>query len=170
MSDYQTPQDQDGRGPEPVGAPPGLQQAPAPPAPPLDPPAPSPESLVAAPAIFLMVTAGVSAVAFLLIAVLVLVVTLTGHVALEGTPTQRMVQGALATAFYLYLSLANLILLIAANKMRTLSSYPLAMASAILAVIPVLSPCCALGIPFGIWALVVLGKPEVVDAFLRNRR
>jgi DNA-directed RNA polymerase subunit RPC12/RpoP len=27
------------------------------------------------------------------------------------------------------------------------------------------SPCCLLGLPFGIWALVVLGRPEVTRAF-----
>jgi hypothetical protein len=28
-----------------------------------------------------------------------------------------------------------------------------------------LGPCCIVGIPFGIWAIVVLSKPEVKRAF-----
>jgi hypothetical protein len=57
-------------------------------------------------------------------------------------------------------------ILFGALKMMRLQSYGWAMAAAILAVIPCLSPCCCLGIPFGIWALVVLSKPEVKAAFV----
>ena len=57
-------------------------------------------------------------------------------------------------------------ILFGALKMMRLQSYGWAMAAAILAVIPCISPCCCLGIPFGIWALVVLSKPEVKAAFV----
>jgi hypothetical protein len=57
------------------------------------------------------------------------------------------------------------LILFGALKMMRLQSYGLAMAASILAVIPCLSPCCCLGIPFGIWSLVVLKKPEVKSAF-----
>jgi hypothetical protein len=50
-------------------------------------------------------------------------------------------------------------------KMRNLQSFGLAMGGAIAAVIPCLGPCCCLGIPFGIWALIVLNKPEVKSSF-----
>lgn len=52
-----------------------------------------------------------------------------------------------------------------AAKMRNLESYGLAMTASILSMIPYLSPCCCFGLPFGIWALVVLSKPEVKGAF-----
>lgn len=55
--------------------------------------------------------------------------------------------------------------LFGAIQMRKLSSYGLSMAAAILAVIPCISPCCVLGIPFAIWALVVLNKPDVRSQF-----
>ena len=58
------------------------------------------------------------------------------------------------------------VVLFGALKMMRLQNYGWAMAAAILAVIPCLSPCCCLGIPFGIWALVVLSKPEVKAAFV----
>jgi hypothetical protein len=50
-------------------------------------------------------------------------------------------------------------------KMKRLESYGLAMTSSILAMIPCCSPCCLLGLPFGIWALVVLMDPSVKAAF-----
>ena len=37
--------------------------------------------------------------------------------------------------------------------------------ASILAMIPCLSPCCLIGLPIGIWALVILMKPEVKAAF-----
>jgi hypothetical protein len=52
-----------------------------------------------------------------------------------------------------------------ANKMRNLESYSLALASAILVMIPCVSPCCVIGLPVGIWALVVLNDPLVRSAF-----
>ena len=36
--------------------------------------------------------------------------------------------------------------------------------------VPCISPCCLLGLPFGIWALSVLNKPHVQAAFKRNDR
>jgi hypothetical protein len=50
-------------------------------------------------------------------------------------------------------------------KMRTLESYSLAMAASILMVIPCISPCCILSIPFGIWSLVVLSDSSIKAAF-----
>jgi serine/threonine protein kinase len=47
--------------------------------------------------------------------------------------------------------------------------YPLCVAAALLAVLP-WSPAWLLGLPAGIWALVVLGRPEVMTTFLHNRR
>lgn len=52
-----------------------------------------------------------------------------------------------------------------ALKMKNLQNYGLAMTAAIISVIPCCGPCACLGIPVGIWALVVLNKPEVKSAF-----
>jgi hypothetical protein len=51
-----------------------------------------------------------------------------------------------------------------AVKMKQCNSYGLAITASILAMIP-FGNCCCLGLPFGIWALVILNKPEVKDAF-----
>ncbi len=60
-----------------------------------------------------------------------------------------------ASGFVLYGSIA----------MRRLQNYRLSRMAAMVAAIPCVGPCCLLGIPFGIWAFVVLGKPEVQQAF-----
>jgi hypothetical protein len=52
-----------------------------------------------------------------------------------------------------------------AMQMRQLKSFGLAMASAILVMLPCAGCCCLLGLPVGIWALVTLNKPEVKSAF-----
>lgn len=52
-----------------------------------------------------------------------------------------------------------------ALQMKKLSSYGWAMTATILALVPCTSPCCLTGLPIGIWALVVLLKPEVKAAF-----
>ena len=52
-----------------------------------------------------------------------------------------------------------------ALKMKNLENFGLSMAAAIIAIIPCFGPCCCLGIPVGIWSLVVLNKPEVKSAF-----
>jgi hypothetical protein len=52
-----------------------------------------------------------------------------------------------------------------AIKMKNLESYGLAMTCSILNLLPCLSGCCFVGLPIGIWSLVVLMKPEVKSAF-----
>lgn len=50
-------------------------------------------------------------------------------------------------------------------KMMKGKSYGFAKATAILAIIPFTSCCFIVGVPFGIWALVVLKSPEVIAFF-----
>lgn len=49
-------------------------------------------------------------------------------------------------------------------QMRSLKMYPLAVATALVAMIPCQCACC-LGLPVGIWALMVLFKPEIRAQF-----
>jgi hypothetical protein len=70
--------------------------------------------------------------------------------------------GAVLTAIGL---LFSGVIFFGAMKMKNLESYGLAMAASIIAMIPCFSPCCLLGLPIGIWAVVVLSKPEVKSAF-----
>lgn len=63
--------------------------------------------------------------------------------------------GIVVAAFIIY----------AALKMKELNQYGLCMAASILAMIPCISPCCIIGLPIGIWCLIVLSKPEIKTAF-----
>jgi hypothetical protein len=62
--------------------------------------------------------------------------------------------------------LMNLAIAVGAVSMIRLRNYRSAYTAAILSVIPVCSPCLLLGIPFGIWAIVVLNRPEVKQRFV----
>ncbi len=62
----------------------------------------------------------------------------------------------------------NLFILIAAIGMIGLRWRGVTLTGSILAVIPCFSPCCLLGIPIGIWALVVLNQADVRQAFQRR--
>ncbi len=63
--------------------------------------------------------------------------------------------GIVVAAFIIY----------AALKMKELRQWELSLAASIVAMIPCISPCCILGLPIGIWALVILLRPEVKEAF-----
>ena len=53
-----------------------------------------------------------------------------------------------------------------AMQMMKVTKYNLCMAASVVAIIPCVSPCCIIGLPIGIWALVVLNQPDVKAAFV----
>lgn len=53
----------------------------------------------------------------------------------------------------------------ASTKMKKLESFGLVMTATILSMLPCTSSCCCIGLPIGIWILVVLNKPEVKSSF-----
>jgi len=65
---------------------------------------------------------------------------------------------------------AGVVVLVGAGKMARLESHSWAMAAAVLACVPVVSWCCCMGLPIGVWALTALGRPDVQDAFAAARR
>jgi len=69
-----------------------------------------------------------------------------------------LVQGAVALAM-------GVLIVACALKMMKLEAWNAALAAAIVAIVPCLSPCCLLGLPVGIWALVILADPEVKAHF-----
>jgi hypothetical protein len=75
----------------------------------------------------------------------------------------------LVTVAALLVSAGFGVMLAGAVQMMRGRWYPLCVAAALLAVLP-WSPAWLLGLPAGIWALVVLGRPEVMATFLHNRR
>ncbi len=62
-------------------------------------------------------------------------------------------------------AIVSALVIIAAIQMLRMRTHGFALAGAILAMIDFGNCCCLLGAPFGIWALVVLLKPEVKEAF-----
>jgi uncharacterized membrane protein YhaH (DUF805 family) len=68
----------------------------------------------------------------------------------------------------LLMVLANVVITTGAFAMRGLRNRGLSMTACVLAVIPCFGPCFLLGIPFGIWGLVVMNDPDVRRAFDRR--
>lgn len=83
----------------------------------------------------------------------------------EMTRMMQFLSGPVAVVSGIVGLAISLFVLYGAIKMQKLVGYGFAMAAAILALIPCFSPCCLLGLPIGIWALVVLSKPEVKSQF-----
>jgi hypothetical protein len=77
----------------------------------------------------------------------------------------NMTYGPVGVVSDLFQFILPALVLIGATKMQSLRSYEFAYTAAILAMIPCLTPCCLPGLPFGIWALIVLKKPEVKSHF-----
>ena len=59
----------------------------------------------------------------------------------------------------------TVVVILGALKMKNGESYGFALAASIIAMVPCISPCCVLGLPVGIWALVVLLNADVKAAF-----
>jgi hypothetical protein len=128
------------------------------------------QQLIAGPAIALMVTAGLG----IAVGLVGLVQILSGMGATPDLPgldpeVVRMIRmfthGPIAIVSNGIGIAVSVFILLGAIRMQQLTSHGLAMAAAIIAMIPCFSPCCVLGLPFGIWALVVLSKPEVKSQF-----
>ena len=138
----------------------------APPAP------PSPElQKLTFPAIGLIVTGALNAFTGLL-------VVLSGLARLAGnTPSEHLASdaerlGYLTATFLTYgAALASLVLapvvIVGGIGMLHGKRLGLARAAAVLAIVPLTSCCCLVGIPIGIWALRVLKNPDVEAHFHR---
>lgn len=61
--------------------------------------------------------------------------------------------------------LLDVVMIFGAVQMRNLKMYPLAIASTVIAMLPCAGCCCLFGLPIGIWAIVLLLKPEVKAQF-----
>lgn len=159
----------------PAGAtpPPPTPPPPSPSAAPLQPDGGRQRALsdVSGPAIGLMITAGLGiAYAILNVCAVFFKINLgdfNGHGGhLQGERYFHMASSGAGAVVGSFIQIAfSLFILFAAIKMKKLESYGLAIAASILALIPCCSPCCCVGIPIGIWALVVLNKAEVKGYF-----
>jgi hypothetical protein len=78
-----------------------------------------------------------------------------------------LLDGGLAQIPFVAISIvAAIVITIGGMRMKNLENYGLSMTASILLLIPCCGPCCGiLGIPVGIWALVVLSDNTVRTAF-----
>lgn len=124
---------------------------------------------VKAPAIALMVVAGIAIVVGIFSLLGDAVLLFSGAIArleeMNEGPNSKYLDILIRTIWGIILVAASAYVLYGAIQMKNFTNYTAARTAAIISVIPCLGPCCFLGIPFGIWALVVLAKPEVKDAF-----
>jgi hypothetical protein len=95
-----------------------------------------------------------------------------GGVGMAGLPQGEgmegiaaLMSGGVGIALSLFTMLIGALIAFGAYKMMNLESYALSMAAAVIAMLPCLSPCCCLGVPIGIWAIVVLVDADVKAAF-----
>jgi hypothetical protein len=82
-------------------------------------------------------------------------------------PKELLIGSVIFCGLGIFGMVADAVVLIGAVRMRSLRGYGFAMVAAVLALIPGISPCCLLGLPFGIWAIVVLSDASVKAAFYR---
>lgn len=71
---------------------------------------------------------------------------------------------------YGMLVLIHFVVALGGVKLLRLRTYSNAITAAVVALLPCFSPLVVLGIPFGIWALVVLCRSDVRAAFGENER
>jgi hypothetical protein len=77
----------------------------------------------------------------------------------------RLMTGPIGIGINVVALLFGAFFILASTKMRKLESYGMVMTATILSMLPCTSSCCCIGLPLGIWILVVLAKPEVKSAF-----
>jgi len=151
---------------------------------PIMPPPPSPSGLAAAvassgeaarlvqaPGIFLIIV-GILGLAFALLNLLAHLVGWT-FTAAQSTGNEELdrvmtfMSGGIGIVFDILATALSVLITVGGFRMLKLKNYGLCIATAVIALVPCLSPCCCLGLPAGIWALIVLSKPEVKAAFQR---
>jgi predicted Zn finger-like uncharacterized protein len=126
-------------------------------------------SAVSAPSICLMVFASLSIVVNLAHIAVRVLGTQMGAAPPPGPQGQQFAQGVVIGTIVgnvingIGIFLQPIVIL-GAIKMKQLKSYGLATTASILAMLPC-GFCCLLGLPFGIWSLVVINRPDVKDSF-----
>lgn len=115
------------------------------------------------PATFLMIVGVING----LLALVILVLSITGASLqmLGGYAPEALMGGTTALLNgAVGLALSGLIVF-GGIKMKSLESWALVLVACVAAMIPCTSPCYILGIPAGIWAMMIIFSPEVKSAF-----
>jgi hypothetical protein len=89
-----------------------------------------------------------------------------GNISPQMEQIMRMSQGGIGLVMSILNIAVSAFIIFASTKMKKLESYGLVMTATILGMIPcTVGCCCIVGLPIGIWVLIVLCKPEVKSAF-----
>lgn len=122
-----------------------------------------------APAVALIVVSTIAIAAGLFGLVADLLMLVSGAIEqleeVNSGPISRYTIVVVRTIWGIALLCASAFVLFGAIKMIKGKSYGLAKTATIVAMIPLLGPCCLLGIPFGIWGFIVLNRPHVRQSF-----
>ena len=119
-------------------------------------------------AIFLYIAGGLSVLNHLYSIVAALSGANLNPFAVNGPPvneSQRMVIMIAGVVGGIVGITLDTLVITGAWNLQKLKSFPLAMTGAIIACIPCCGPCLLLGIPFGIWALVLLNDARIRPHF-----
>ncbi len=145
------------------------QVPPSPPTPavPAPPGRPDVSNQVSGPAIGLLITGIIGAIFSLAGFFSISIGTGLSTLWWEGFPDrfEELWEGAFGIGGSLVAICVAAFIIYAALKMREQSQWGLAVAASVLAMIPCISPCCIIGLPIGIWSLIILTKPEIRAAF-----
>jgi len=115
------------------------------------------------PAVFLIILSTV----YILPTFIVLPLSIYMAVSLdESAPPGASARMAALLAASIMMLAASVAIIIGATGMLRMKGYRGAMTAAIISSIPMFSPCAVAGIPFGIWAIILLVNPEVRNRFL----
>ena len=122
------------------------------------------------PAVGMIVAAGIDALFAVVLATLsALDISMIDPWMRQGEKYTAVAEGGFLIVLCVAGLMIDAVIVIGAIKMMRLESYSFAVAAALLSIIPCLSsPCIILGMPFGIWALVVLMDPRVKASFFTS--
>ena len=119
------------------------------------------------PAVGMIVAAGIDALFAVVLAILsALDISMVDPWMRHGEKYAAVAEGGFLIVLCVAGLMIDAVIIIGASKMMKLESYSFAVAAALLSIIPCLSsPCIILGMPFGLWALLVLMDPNVKVGF-----
>jgi predicted lysophospholipase L1 biosynthesis ABC-type transport system permease subunit len=127
-----------------------------------------PRQRINAPAVALLIMGIVGGLWALAVFLMNVLGTGMGTMLAEGSGEDRLAMlfsGGLGIAASLLGLLIAGFIIYASMKMKNLQSWSMCVTASILAMIPCISPCCVLGLPVGIWCLVILFDQNVKGAF-----
>ena len=125
------------------------------------------EKKVKLPAIFLIVTAGLGILLnlFSMVSGILGIGSMGSYQSPELEKFAPWMTGSVTIVFSVIGIIFGIFIIFTSMKMMKMEKWGLCLAGAIVAMVPCVSPCCILGIPFGIWAIVALTNADVKAAF-----